>query len=241
MERFLTALTAGMWTGTLAGFGLAYLVWAHPSKSTGQITFAERAMGEGLAELGVGILGGFAVCLLVIGLVYRFLPPEHFRCMQVVSSVAMVALCSSGLLLMNQPAPQKYVVYVGLLDIEVRVPKPLFLREKLGDGLIVGTSTYLPPDLGRSGKAREDDGFMVKTVSMRVPDPHEWTVTVAGNGIDQLWYKLDWVDHPTEAIPWTDWLAPTTPPTAQSQGIAVRCRWRLAPASSPLQSTRKFF
>jgi hypothetical protein len=117
MERFLTALTAGMWTGTLAGFGLAYLVWAHPSKSTGQITFAERAMGEGLAELGVGILGGFAVCLLVIGLVYRFLPPEHFRCMQVVSSVAIVALCSSGLLLMNQPAPQKYVVYVGLLDI----------------------------------------------------------------------------------------------------------------------------
>jgi len=240
MERFLSALMAGLWTGTLAGFGLAYLVWANPGKSSNQTPFAEKAMGEGLAVLGAGILGGFAVCLLVMALFYRFVPPEQLRCSQIVSAIPILALCVSGSILMNRKDPPKYLAYVGLLDIEVRAPKTVFLREKLEDGLIVGISNYLPPDLGRQGKARDEGEFMIKSVSMRAPEHHEWNVTVAANGIDQLWFKLGWPDQPAEAIPWTGWLTPTDKPGKRSEGISVRCRWRLHPVNSTLGTVRKF-
>ena len=166
MERFLSALMTGLWTGTLAGFGMAYLVWANPGKSTNQVTFAEKGMGEKACRYWAPAswAGSRHVCWR-----WRWSiawSRRIVRCTQIVSVIPILALCVSGAILMNRKDPLKYLAYAGRLDIEGRAPKALFLREKLQDGLIVGISNYLPPDLGRQGAAREEGGFMIKTVSM---------------------------------------------------------------------------
>ncbi len=97
MERILTPLITGRWIGVLTGFGIACWIWANPSQSTGQITLAEKGMG---------------------------------------------------------------------------------------DALIIGTSSYLPPHLGRAGKVREEDGYVICTTTMTIPEKHDWIITATANGID---------------------------------------------------------
>src|SRR4051812_28423500 len=102
MERILTALIAGLWAGTLSGIGFAYLVLAFPAKSSGQITFVEKAMGEGLAMLGAGVLGGFVIFLLVAFGSYALVPVTQLRASQSVSVAAILAMSIWGLVVLNR-------------------------------------------------------------------------------------------------------------------------------------------
>jgi len=240
MERILTALMTGLWMGVLAGFGIAYWIWANPSESNGQVTFAEKGMGEGLAILGGGILGGFIVFAVAVALTYSLAPPDHLRGIQILDAIAILVLCVVGAILTHHSEPRKFVSYTGILEIEVRVPKEMYHRQKLKDALIIGTSSYLPPDLGRYGKVREEGGFVVQNMAMTVPEKHDWNVTVTASTIDQMWFKLPWEAKPAGALPWTEWMAPTEKAGPRSEGIQARCQWRLV-ASAAEMHVRRFF
>src|SRR4051812_6452824 len=155
MERLLTALIAGLWAGTLSGIGLGYLVLAFPGKSTGQITFAEKAMGEGLAMLGAGILGGVVVVLLVAFGSYGLVPVTQFRASQSVSVAAILAMSVWGLVALNRKEPEKFITYAGLIDVEVRTPKSMFPAKRMSDQMIVALSMRIPPEFRFSGKVRD--------------------------------------------------------------------------------------
>src|SRR5262245_30428140 len=107
MERAVTALASGLWSGTLAGIGLAWLIQAYPSKTNGQITAGERAMAEGIAMLGAGILGGLLVAAVVCVLVYSFVPVDKLLAPQSISAAAMVAMIVWAVVTVNHKAPEK--------------------------------------------------------------------------------------------------------------------------------------
>jgi len=228
MERFLTAALAGLWTGVLAGIGVAAWIVAHPSENHGQVTFAEKGMGEGLAMLGGGILAGLMVCAAVALLTY-FVFPAQLRLVQTASATAILGMALWGAIVYFQKPPEKFAAYVGLLDVEVRIPKSQMDGRGLQDRVVIAMAQWIPPRHFAPKFHDEGDATVLET-SMTVPYRHDWTVTVASAGKGQLWFKLGWEDHPSAAIPWTDWMTPTENQWPGSQGITVRCRWRLAPS-----------
>jgi hypothetical protein len=222
MERFLTAALAGLWTGTLAGIGVAAWIAAHPSQNHGQVTFAEKGMGEGLAMLGGGILAGLMVCAAVALLTY-FVFTAQLRLVQTASATAILGMAIWGAIVYFQKPPEKFAAYIGVLDVEVRIPK------SQRNDVVIAMGQWIPPQ-PFARKFHDDGDVRVLETSMTVPYRHDWTVTVASAGKGQIWYKLGWEEHPTAAIPWTDWIAPSESQWRGGEGITVRCRWRLAPS-----------
>jgi hypothetical protein len=161
-------------------------------------------------------------------LTYYLWPLGQLRSLQSASVTAILGMAIWALVVMCQKTPEKYVAYIGLLDVEVRMPDSLFPRKGVEDRVIVALDRWIPPQY-HAEKVREEGRAVVLPFTMKIPFRHDWTVTIAAAGKGQLWFKLGWEDLPSEAIPWTDWIHPSESRWPNSEGITVRCRWRLAP------------
>lgn len=188
----------------------------------------------------IGGLAGLLASVMTFVWVYRILPQEFLRWMQVADGIGIAGFLVWGLVINASNAEHdapRYDGYKAILDIEVRAPKAV-LYKAMDAMFFISIGAGLAQDTKHGELIREDGGYRILPVELQVSRLHEWAIRLdqvsESNTVTRYWFQLNLPESPKGNIPWSEWSSPVPKETySESDDITIRYRWVLIPSGQP--------